>query len=412
MGSVKWIGVLARVVVGAVWVVAGALKLGDPAESVRAVRAYDLLPESLVPLVGHALPVLEIVVGVVLLLGLLTRWSAALSSLMLVAFIVGISSAWARGLSIDCGCFGGGGGPVKAAATQYPWDLARDTGLLLLSAFLVLRPGTPLSVDGVLLPEVPAGTSAAAAPATSQKRGRSAQQAAIRREAAAAAQRERNRWVSLGVGAALVVVVAVGASVQSGRDTTGVTTAAPAHAVDYAMPVGPASATTTVDIYEDFLCPYCGQFESLSGDLVERESAAGVLFRYHVISFLDASSSTKYSTRAANALAVVMDTAGTTVAKTFHDELYADQPQEGSAGLSDADLVDLAVKAGADRAAVTTPIADLKYAQWVKNGTDAASRAGVNGTPTVKVDGTALPQQAIPDLVADLESTIKAGNGS
>ena len=69
----QWIGLLARLVTGGVWIVAGALKLPDPVESVRAVRAYDLLPESIVPTVGYALPVVEVVVGVCLVLGLMTR---------------------------------------------------------------------------------------------------------------------------------------------------------------------------------------------------------------------------------------------------------------------------------------------------------------------------------------------------
>jgi uncharacterized membrane protein YphA (DoxX/SURF4 family) len=146
------LGVVARVVVGGVWVVAGALKLPDPAENVRAVRAYQLLPEGIVPLVGHALPILEIVVGACLLLGVLTRTTAAVSALMLAAFIIGISSAWARGLSIDCGCFGGGAGPAANAQATYPWDLARDLGLLLLSAWLVWRPFTRWSLDSKLLP--------------------------------------------------------------------------------------------------------------------------------------------------------------------------------------------------------------------------------------------------------------------
>jgi uncharacterized membrane protein YphA (DoxX/SURF4 family) len=145
------LGVLARLVVGGVWVVAGGLKLRDPVGSVIAVRAYRLLPESVVPVVGHALPVVEILVGVCLLVGLLVRGSAALSALLLVAFIVGISSAWARGLQIDCGCFGGGAGPAQNAEAAYPWDLARDTGLLLLSAWLVWRPRTPWAVEHRLL---------------------------------------------------------------------------------------------------------------------------------------------------------------------------------------------------------------------------------------------------------------------
>ena len=145
-------GVLARVVVGLVWVVAGVLKLPDPNENVRAVRAYELLPESVVPVVGHALPVLEILIGVCLLLGLLTRVAAVVSVVLLAAFVIGISSVWARGLSIDCGCFGGGAGPAANAQAKYPWELARDVGLLLLSLWLVWHPRTPLAADNRLLP--------------------------------------------------------------------------------------------------------------------------------------------------------------------------------------------------------------------------------------------------------------------
>lgn len=150
--SWMWVGVVARLVVGGVWFVAGLLKLADPAENVVAVRAYQLLPESVVPLVGHALPVVEILVGLCLLLGLLVRGSAVLSCVLLVAFVVGIASAWARGLSIDCGCFGGGAGPVQNAQAKYPWEIARDLGLLALSVWLVWRPRTPWAVDNRLFP--------------------------------------------------------------------------------------------------------------------------------------------------------------------------------------------------------------------------------------------------------------------
>lgn len=145
----QWIGLLARLITGGVWIVAGALKLPDPAGSVRAVRAYELLPESIVPTVGHALPVVEVVLGVCLVLGLLTRTMGVLSSLLFVAFIVGISAAWARGLSIDCGCFGGGG-EIADATSKYPWEIARDVGLLLLSAWLVIWPRTRWSLDAVV----------------------------------------------------------------------------------------------------------------------------------------------------------------------------------------------------------------------------------------------------------------------
>jgi uncharacterized membrane protein YphA (DoxX/SURF4 family) len=145
-----WVGLLARVVTGGVWIVAGALKLPDPAASVRAVRAYDLLPEAVVPTVGHLLPVVEVVVGVLLVLGLLTRPAAVVSSLLFVAFIIGIASAWVRGMSIDCGCFGGGGFDADAR-DKYPWEIARDVALLAASVWLVVRPSSRLSLDRRLL---------------------------------------------------------------------------------------------------------------------------------------------------------------------------------------------------------------------------------------------------------------------
>jgi uncharacterized membrane protein YphA (DoxX/SURF4 family) len=148
----QWLGVLARALLGGVWLVAGALKIPDPTESVRAVRNYRILPEAVVPLVGHALPVLEILVGVCLLVGLLVRANAALSAVLLLAFVVGIASAWSRGLSIECGCFGGGGGTLEDATAKYPWEIARDLGLLAASAWLLYRPRSPWAVDNLLFP--------------------------------------------------------------------------------------------------------------------------------------------------------------------------------------------------------------------------------------------------------------------
>lgn len=148
----SWAGLLVRVVLGSVWIVAGALKLPDPAESVRAVRAYQLLPEAVVPFVGHALPLLEIAVGACLLAGLLTRAAASLSALMFAAFVFGIAWAWGQGLQIDCGCFGGGGFDEDASA-DYPWEILRDVGLFLLAAYVVWRPRSRLSVDSLIFDE-------------------------------------------------------------------------------------------------------------------------------------------------------------------------------------------------------------------------------------------------------------------
>ena len=148
-GAKDWFGLAARLVTGGVWIVAGALKLPYPADSVRAVRAYDLLPEAVVPAVGHLLPVLEVVIGLCLVVGVLVRGTSVVSALLFVAFVIGIASAWARGLSIDCGCFGGGG-YIPDAAAKYPGEIARDVGLLALSLWLVVRPRSRLALDTLL----------------------------------------------------------------------------------------------------------------------------------------------------------------------------------------------------------------------------------------------------------------------
>ena len=145
-------GLLARVVLGGVVLVAGLLKVAHLETSARAVRAYQLLPYDLAGYLGYALPILEVAVGVLLVLGLFTRGSALVGGFLMVVFVIGISSAWARGLSIDCGCFGKGG-TIAAAQTQYPEEIARDIGLLLCAAWLVVRPRSALSLERLLFPD-------------------------------------------------------------------------------------------------------------------------------------------------------------------------------------------------------------------------------------------------------------------
>lgn len=144
-----WLTVALRLILGGVLLVAGAIKLPDPGASVRAVRAYQLLPEAIVPTVGFVLPLAEVVLGVLLIIGLFIKWASLLGGLLMLAFIIGISSAWARGLSIDCGCFGGGG-EVAQGQSKYLQEIARDTGLLLAAAFLVVWPASRWSVDSWL----------------------------------------------------------------------------------------------------------------------------------------------------------------------------------------------------------------------------------------------------------------------
>jgi uncharacterized membrane protein YphA (DoxX/SURF4 family) len=150
------IGTLARLGLAAVFLVSGGLKAVDPDQTYVAVRAYHVLPPTGVEVVATLLPWLEIAVGVLLLVGVGTRVVATVGVVMLLGFVAGVTQAWARGLSIDCGCFGGGG-VVDPGRTAYLEELLRDAGFLLLSTWLIVRPRTLFALDSRLDPARAAG---------------------------------------------------------------------------------------------------------------------------------------------------------------------------------------------------------------------------------------------------------------
>ncbi|MET9418836.1 MauE/DoxX family redox-associated membrane protein [Streptomyces klenkii] len=144
--SRPWISLLARLGLAATWLWAGWAKIQDPATSAYAVRVFRILPEGLINPVGYGLPALELGLAVLLLIGLCTRFTAIFSAALFLLFMAAIIQAWARGLSIDCGCFGGGG-EVDPAETQYTKEILRDIGFLAMSIWLVCRPSSHLSLD-------------------------------------------------------------------------------------------------------------------------------------------------------------------------------------------------------------------------------------------------------------------------
>jgi protein-disulfide isomerase len=239
----------------------------------------------------------------------------------------------------------------------------------------------------------------------------SARAAEIRR-AQERKERRRQTLVVTAVGVVvLALIVLVVTLTSSSRDDSGAAASAPKGVVaGYAVPSGRATAPVKVTVYEDFMCPFCGQFEAASRSAFQEDIDQGrVQFQYQVLNFLDDRSSSDYSTRAANALAVVLDTSGPPVAKRFHDLVFENQPEEGSAGLSDDRLVELAVQAGAQQSRVRPGIEDLEFEQWVDNVTDRSSKDGVNATPTVRIDGRTVESESIDGLVTSIEKAIAAG---
>ena len=191
---------------------------------------------------------------------------------------------------------------------------------------------------------------------------------------------------------AVVVLVlfagAVGFGVYRARAGTG---ELPAGATAAGVTVGNPSAPGTIDLYLDFQCPACAQYEQLAGATIEELVASGqAKVVYHPVAYLNRFSSTQYSSRSSAAAGCAAD-AG--VLPRFAQLLYANQPPEGGDGLPEDQLVALGTQAGAGPDFATC-VQDGRYADWSRSVTDAASQAGVTGTPTVLVNGREVEHTA------------------
>ena len=168
----------------------------------------------------------------------------------------------------------------------------------------------------------------------------------LRAERAAAAlkekqRRERRRQILtvVGVVVALALVVGGGFVINSMRDDTKETAAKiPPPGSQYGLTIGPASAPHKVVVYEDFLCPFCGEFEKASHEqlaqLADRRQGAGRVPPVRPPERLG-----PYSARATMIWWLVLEKYGDDVAKKFHDLLYANQPSEEGPFPSQDDLV-------------------------------------------------------------------------
>ncbi|MDO4611013.1 MauE/DoxX family redox-associated membrane protein [Corynebacterium sp.] len=134
------VSAVARFGLAVVWLWSGGVKLAHPLDAAQAIAAYEIVPAGLVEPLSVALPAVELVLGLMLLLGVFLRPAALVSGIIMAGFIIGLASAWARGLTIDCGCFGGGGQNPDADALTYLKSLSRDVVFLLLAAVVWFRP--------------------------------------------------------------------------------------------------------------------------------------------------------------------------------------------------------------------------------------------------------------------------------
>ena len=232
---------------------------------------------------------------------------------------------------------------------------------------------------------------------------------------------KRNRTIAISGLVAAVVVLAVVVALILGQTKTTAGGAAytgdavkiadvakPSTAEDNgAIPVGatgkagekPAAGDVVVSVYLDYLCPYCHQFETANdAELATLRAAGGVTVEYHPVSILDRlSSGTEYSTRAANAVAVVADQAPDKFS-AFNTALFANQPAENSQGLSDDEIAKLALTAGVPQSVVDKFTATVPDKSWrtfapyvAALTTQASTDLGSSfATPTVLINGTAF----------------------
>lgn len=405
-----WIGTAVRLLLGVVWIWSSWSKLSDPLHFVQAVRAYDATPEWLAKGIGYGLPVLELGLGVVLILGVAVRIAAAVSAVLFFLFLIALIQAAARGLSLSCGCFGGGG-PTDGP-TNYLLDIVRDVALLIAAGYLVLWSHTRLSIEEYLARNDHVLQPSAKRMRTPEARKRYEAQVAASRAKA----RSRARYVDGSVLMVIVLVSIIGIGVQSGRAK-----------IDNVIPGQNATAANgvvfgkkaaaTVDIYEDFGCPNCFDFEQATRTVLEADVRANLAqVRYHPISFLDGSSLNEYSTRAANAALCVSDVSVEAFVR-YHGILFGKdsagaqvQPKEGTAGPGNAKLTALAKQAKLAPTQVTS-VSDCvlsgQFKPLVAQLTDKASERGVHGTPTILVNGKELADHSSATLFAAIAAANK-----
>jgi protein-disulfide isomerase len=226
--------------------------------------------------------------------------------------------------------------------------------------------------------------------------------------------------VIIGAVIAVLVILAVVAAIVIGNNSKPV-----AGASGSATPVGVIGGTgggifvnkatakanaPTVDVYEDFQCPGCGDLEKkMGGQITSMAEAGQIKLVVHMLSFLDGNLKNDSSTRSANAASCAAD-----VGKflPYHSAVFAGQPAEEGIGYTDAQLTEFAKTAGISGDALTTwqkCTSSGQHAKYVTDVQTAAEKEKVFSTPTVKVNGKASPslvaRTATPD---DLIAAVKA----
>lgn len=224
--------------------------------------------------------------------------------------------------------------------------------------------------------------------------------ARIRREEQARAERrQRTLWVS--TVAAVVVLLAGLIGYTAWQSDEPVDAAVPAAATADGTGLAVGTGPVEVEVYLDFMCPACRMFDEASRPILDEYLADGtVTLIYRPIAILDRATTTEYSTRSAAAAGAAAD-AG--MIDEFVEAMMARQPEQGTAGRSDEEIIELARGIGLDSSRFEADVRAGTYRDWATANSRAAADRGVAGTPTVFVAGSQI-ELSLPALVEAIEA--------
>ena len=216
----------------------------------------------------------------------------------------------------------------------------------------------------------------------------------VREQLAAERRRKRNMLLTIIAIFAVVIAGLVGFGIWQTQKPKNVNV--PATAIDSGHGIPVSSGPVTVDLYVDLLCPICKNFEDTAGPTLDQMVKDNkIKLVYHPIAILDHNTNPSgYSTRAGAATGCAAD------GGKFFDfikAMYAQQPAEGSAGLSDDPIIQIGAGVGLIDPTFAQCVRSQKYSSWMADNTNAAASQNINGTPTVKVNGKQI--QATTDAL-------------